>query len=159
MRIEFRYYTQKGQWEPNGFMAIDLDKILLSEKGYETTRPFPIGNVKKIFKVLHELAPQEVRDAREQSIAWWLKCKFEEMKAKEHQPSEQLVDHMNHWKAVMDGKEETQMSKKAVKQCYEQARKRVDDVRFSKKDAKIMKRLEGIRNAFLDSCKWEGEIA
>ena len=159
MRIEFRYYTQKGQWEPNGFMAIDLDYVLLYE-GDKTTRPFPIGNVKKIFKVLHDLAPEEVRDAREQSIAWWLKCKFEEMKAREHQPSDLLMKHYNHWKAVMEGKEDTAMtSKEAIKKCYEQCQKRVDEVRFSKKDAKIMKRLEGIRNAFLDSCKWEGGIA
>lgn len=158
MRIEFQYYTQKGQWEPKGFMAVNLDKVLTSTKSNDHD-VFPIANLKKIFKVLHELTNYDIQQEQEQKIACWLDQKAREIQAREHKPSDQLVEHLKHWQDIVDGKEETQMSMKAVRHCLDQAKKRLDEVRYSKEDAKLAKRLESMKKAFVETCNWKGEIA
>jgi len=157
MLVKFHYFTQKNQWDPKGYMALDLEYVFKFQ-GNKDKGVYPIANLKKFFKILHDLASTDVRNDLEQQIAQWFKKQYKEIKSRENQPSEQLLNHLNYWQAVLDGKEETQMSKKAVKKCYDQARNRIDEIRFSKKDAKLMKRLESMKKAFIDSCKWKGEI-
>lgn len=93
MKIEFEYYTNKDYesygfpyYEPSGFISINLDTIIYrsiyswNKKGVL----FPINNVKKILKILHEMTPIEVHEKHEHDIKYYLDNEYTKMKSKKY---------------------------------------------------------------------------
>lgn len=97
MKIEFEYYTNKNYgsygfpyYEPNGFISINLDTIIYKSipSWDKSSVLFPINNMKKIFKILHEMTPKEVHEAYERNIAYYLDNEHKRMKAKKYKNKE-----------------------------------------------------------------------
>lgn len=81
MKIEFEYYKYNEHYGPHGFMSIDLHNILYA---WDKNRKFPINNLKKIFKVLHEMTDYEVYTRHEQDIDNWINNEFIKLKSKKY---------------------------------------------------------------------------
>lgn len=95
MKIEFEYYKYNEHYGPHGFMSIDLHNILYTVGG-KNINVFPINNLKKIFKVLHEMTDYEVHTRHEQNIAYYLDSEYKKMKAKKYRSKndEKIIKRM-----------------------------------------------------------------
>ena len=97
MKIKFEYYTNKDYeaygfpyYEPSGFISINLDTIIYKSSPRRNKKSwiFPINNVKKILKILHEMTPKEVHEAYECNIEQYLDTEHKRMKAKKYKNKE-----------------------------------------------------------------------
>lgn len=71
MEIWFHYYANGITKEPNGYMRLDLDKVLKAEKS-RTVTPMTMVQFKGVLKVLGTLATDDVRERQRASIERWL---------------------------------------------------------------------------------------
>lgn len=71
MEICFHYYANGITQEPNGYMRLDLDKVLKAEKS-RTTTPMTMVQFKGVLKVLKTLAADETRESRCARLEGWL---------------------------------------------------------------------------------------
>ena len=71
MEICFHYYANGITKEPNGYMRLDLDKVLKAEKS-RTTNPMTMVQFKGVLKVLKTLAADETRESRCAALERWL---------------------------------------------------------------------------------------
>ena len=97
MKIEFEYYTNKDYksygfpyYEPSGFISINLDTIIYKSiySWDKKSVLFPINNMKKIFKILHEMTPVEVHERHEHDIKYYLDKEYAKMKFKKYKNKE-----------------------------------------------------------------------
>jgi hypothetical protein len=93
MKIEFEYYTNKNYeaygfpyYEPSGFISINLDTIIHKKipSWDKKSWIFPINNMKKILKILHEMTPIEVHEKHEHDIKYYLDKEYTRMKSKKY---------------------------------------------------------------------------
>ena len=93
MKIEFEYYTNKNYesygfpyYEPSGFISINLDTIIYKSisRGDKSSTLFPLNNMKKILKILHEMTPKEVHEKHEHDIKYYLDNEYTKMKSKKY---------------------------------------------------------------------------
>ena len=71
MEISFHYYANGITKEPNGYMRLDLDKVLKAEKS-RTTTPMTMVQFKGVLKVLKTLAADETREIQCAGMERWL---------------------------------------------------------------------------------------
>ena len=97
MKIEFEYYTNKNYesygfpyYEPSGFISINLDTIIHKKIPSRDKKSwiFPINNMKKILKILHEMTPIEVHEKYEHDIKQYLDKEYTRMKSKKNKSKE-----------------------------------------------------------------------
>ena len=93
MKIEFEYYTNKNYesygfpyYEPSGFISINLDTMIHKKIPSRDKKSwiFPINNMKKILKILHEMTPIEVHGKYEHDIKQYLDKEYTRMKSKKY---------------------------------------------------------------------------
>lgn len=71
MEISFQYYANGITKEPNGYMRLDLDKVLRAEKS-RTATPMTMVQFRGVLKVLKTLAADDVREWKCAGIERWL---------------------------------------------------------------------------------------
>lgn len=77
--IRFKYYRRLDDWKAynrdpkgDGEIMLNLDGVLSSKEWQGESKPYPLDNLRKVFRVLHTQAPEDVREAQERIISRWL---------------------------------------------------------------------------------------
>ena len=90
MEICFQYYANGITEKPNGFMRLDLDKVLKAEKS-RTADPMTMVQFKGVLKVLKTLAADGEREEQREKLEAWLAGKrTDERIAKDKKMSRRL---------------------------------------------------------------------